>query len=330
MSSQKQSGKAFEFAVLSSLQKHLGPANCTIAQSRTALSAEQDFAGLNAERQKEDMLAADAASSILCYMEPALLECRAGRKKLTLSVQEDKAGMAGDVRDIVIYSDCGNWQIGISAKHQHEALKHSRLSNQIDFGLKWFGISCSPEYFAAIAPVFERLNQLKKQDKLWSEIADKDSSVYVPILQAFKKELLAIAARNPREVAEGLISYLIGEQDFYKVMKIKKQSKVQVFNFNGSLNRAASGTSPLIKLEKLNLPARLVELDFHRSRDHEKPSSNTLDLICDAGWQLSFRLHNASSKVEPSLKFDINLIGRPNSLQTFTAIWPAEPFTSSP
>ncbi|RPD37239.1 HaeIII family restriction endonuclease, partial [Candidatus Liberibacter solanacearum] len=31
----------------------------------------------------------------------------------------------------------------------------------------------------------------------------------------------------------------------------------------------------------------------------------------DGGWNISFRLHNASSKVEPSLKFDIQLVKTP-------------------
>ena len=31
----------------------------------------------------------------------------------------------------------------------------------------------------------------------------------------------------------------------------------------------------------------------------------------DNGWQFSFRIHNASTFVEPSLKFDIQLIGIP-------------------
>jgi len=32
------------------------------------------------------------------------------------------------------------------------------------------------------------------------------------------------------------------------------------------------------------------------------------------GWQLSFRIHNASTLVEPSLKFDINIVGLPGSV----------------
>ncbi len=92
-----------------------------------------------------------------------------------------------------------------------------------------------------------------------------------------------------------------------------------MFNFNGALNAPVQNRLPEIRLEKLKLPSRVVELDFHRGE--VETSSTTLDMICDAGWQLSFRLHNASTKVEPSLKFDINLVGHPNNLQTFTATW---------
>jgi hypothetical protein len=34
----------------------------------------------------------------------------------------------------------------------------------------------------------------------------------------------------------------------------------------------------------------------------------------DKGWQISFRIHNASTMVEPSLKFDINIVGLPSNL----------------
>jgi hypothetical protein len=78
-------------------------------------------------------------------------------------------------------------------------------------------------------------------------------------------------------------------------------------------------TQPRIKLDKLKLPTRIVELALRQGE--AESSGTTLDMICDAGWQLSFRLHNASSMVEPSLKFDINLVGRPNNLQTFTEVW---------
>ena len=45
-------------------------------------------------------------------------------------------------------------------------------------------------------------------------------------------------------------------------------------------------------------------------------SYNTLNMILDGGWEISFRIHNASTKVEKSLKFDIKLLGNPPILFT--------------
>ncbi|MBQ7367610.1 MAG: HaeIII family restriction endonuclease [Spirochaetaceae bacterium] len=38
-------------------------------------------------------------------------------------------------------------------------------------------------------------------------------------------------------------------------------------------------------------------------------------------WALSLRIHNASGWVEPSLKFDIQLIGVPNNLSSQIKSW---------
>ena len=37
-------------------------------------------------------------------------------------------------------------------------------------------------------------------------------------------------------------------------------------------------------------------------------------MVCDKGWQLSFRIHSAESLVIPSLKFDVNMVGNPASM----------------
>uniref|UniRef100_UPI003007F3A2 HaeIII family restriction endonuclease n=1 Tax=Acinetobacter haemolyticus TaxID=29430 RepID=UPI003007F3A2 len=56
---------------------------------------------------------------------------------LQLEIVADKAGESGDVRDVLALRSSQNWEIGISAKNNHRAVKHSRLSNDIDFGQKW-------------------------------------------------------------------------------------------------------------------------------------------------------------------------------------------------
>ncbi len=40
----------------------------------------------------------------------------------------------------------------------------------------------------------------------------------------------------------------------------------------------------------------------------------TLLVTMNEGWQISFRIHSASSRIEPSLKFDINLVSASQSL----------------
>jgi hypothetical protein len=161
---------------------------------------------------------------------------------------------------------------------------------------------------------------LKDEDALWADLEDKEDTIYSALLRAFRRELLRLDSEHPGKVATELASYLIGRKDFYKITKLQNLSKVQVFNFNGTLNNIYAGAKPLIHLERLKLPRRIVELDFKNDETGNK-SSTTLELICDGGWQISFRIHNASSRVEPSLKFDIGLIAKPNSLPTFHVLW---------
>ena len=56
------------------------------------------------------------------------------------------------------------------------------------------------------------------------------------------------------------------------------------------------------------LPTEIVDIDF-------KLESNTTAIVTmNNDWTLSFRIHNASSRVESSLKFDINLLKSPKKL----------------
>lgn len=63
------------------------------------------------------------------------------------------------------------------------------------------------------------------------------------------------------------------------------------------------------------LPTRIVNLEF-------KPNSmNTVELYTDGGWQFSSRIHNASTKVETGLKFDIHIVGMPTTIITINCSW---------
>lgn len=182
----------------------------------------------------------------------------------------------------------------------------------INFGEKWLSNSCSRNYFDDISPVFSMLKDIKAKDRStkWTTIQNMHEVVYVPILKAFKKELLRLDKKHPNEVAQNLVKYLIGTEDFYKVIKGKKKVEIQAYNIHGTLNQPFQKIKPKAKIQKLKLPSRLIEIVF------KKDSKTTLIVSLDEGWQISFRIHNASSRVEPSLKFDINLISAPQSLFT--------------
>lgn len=198
-----------------------------------------------------------------------------------------------------------------SAKNNHRAVKHSRLSNDIDFGQKWLGFPCSIEYFQEIKPVFDNLAMVRTASKAtqkWDTLGDYHTSVYVPVLDAFKKELLRLDNENPGIVAENLVKYLIGNQDFYKVIKGKNKVEIQAYNLHGTLNLSFKNIQPKARIQRLKLPNRLIEVVYQDN------SKTTILVTLNEGWQISFRIHNASSRIEPSLKFDINLVSAPHSL----------------
>ena len=99
-------------------------------------------------------------------------------------------------------------------------------------------------------------------------------------------------------------------EDFYKVIKGNKKVEIQAYNLSGTLNLPFENIKPKARIPKLKLPSRLIEIVYQDN------STTTLLVSLNEGWQISFRIHNASSRVEPSLKFDINLVSAPHTLFT--------------
>ena len=282
----------------------------SITENDPYKTAKNCFASFDEAEQSKYRITASSAINFLMDIEPRLKFGINDKDILQLEIVSDYAGQTGDVRDVLTIRALQKWEIGISAKNNHKAVKHSRLSQRIDFGKNWLGVPCSANYFDEIKPVFDRLEQIRAKDKstLWTSIDNMHEAVYVPVLAAFRKELLRLDKENPNVVAENLVQYLIGNQDFYKVIKGKKQVEVQGYNMNGTLNLPFEKEQPKAKIPKLKLPSRLIEIVF------QEGSNTTLLVSLNEGWQISFRIHNASSRVEPSLKFDINLVGAPQSL----------------
>ncbi len=320
---QTQNGKAFEYACVIALYEKLkNGQKVTIEESTQIVTARKLYDDVSEDMKHSLDAAANAAVRVIERLEPQLWNA-CGNEPLYLSLQPDAAGMKGDVRDVLCIRKQNGWEIGLSCKHNHHAVKHSRLSDTIDFGKEWLGIPCSKEYFDRVVPLFSELREIRDTSKkegspaLWNSVAQKAEKYYIPVLQAFMDELNQIDRENPKCVPELLVHYLLGKNDFYKVITDDKNrtTRVEAVNIMGTLNQIAGDEKSIAKIPILKMPSQFYHIDF-------KPgSNNTIEVVCDEGWQISMRLHNASSKVEPSLKFDVNLISLPSSAYTQVEPW---------
>lgn len=312
-------GRAFEFACLQVFYnaiKDKRPA--TINKTSSVMVAEKCFLALSKPQQNLMVKAANSTVDTIFDLEPMILD---GNDTLTLSIQPDKKGIAGDVRDILITRKGAKWEIGFSMKHNHFAVKHSRLSPTIDFGDKWYGHPCSDQYFQDILPLFRKLRLLKAENKKWEEIPNKADVVYKPLLQAFLDELRRSYDQN-KDISAKLVEYLLGEHDFYKVISIENQriTQLQAFNLHSSLSKQTKMRRSKIKIPKTLLPDRIVDTEIAPAKN-ENGEVNTVNIYLNNGWQFSLRIHNASKRVEPSLKFDIQITGMPTSIMKLDCIW---------
>ncbi|GAA7353637.1 hypothetical protein HpCK71_04700 [Helicobacter pylori] len=305
-------GRAYEYAWCLALEQKLSVFKKVIVDKQSGFNAcYRAYESLEKSLQDRYLESAKQGVLLLLDCEPLLSEViGSSQNEITLSLQKDKLGEIGDVRDILIYFD--RFYIGLSIKHNHEALKHSRLSKDLDFGEKWLGVGVSQNYKDTIKPLFERLENAKKEGMLWRDFPNKEQEIYAPLLQAFKKEVLRIDENKKNKVPQKMVEYLLGKYDFYKAILLEREqkTKLEAYHFNNTLNRSVKNKPKrIIPLSKL--PTRMIYFDF-------KPKSfNTLELVLDEGWSFSLRIHNASSRVEPSLKFDIKLLSKPESVAVF-------------
>ena len=308
-------GRAYEYICLLTLNEEINKIRKSEIIENSAFTAAQNAWNFVDDNFKSLLSeSAKAAVQTIFDMEPMIIED--GNDVLKLQIQTDNEGKEGDVRDILISRKDVCWEIGLSIKHNHFAVKHSRIGRNLDFGKKWFGVPCSENYWNNIKPVFDYLAEQISQNKNWSDLPSKNNNVYKPILNAFMDEIKESTKQNPM-VPQKMVEYLLGEFDFYKVISIdsKRITQIQSYNLHGTLNKSTRTINPKIKIPVVMLPTRIVSFDF-------KPnSSNTVELYMDGGWQFNFRIHNASTKVEQSLKFDIQIIGMPTTIISINCSW---------
>ena len=314
-SSSNDQGRAYEFAWINALCERLSQIrNVTIVNNSSYHANERSWNLMNEEMQQLFIRSAYAAVDTILELEPIMVEIN--DDEVLLEFQRDGAGIEGDVRDIVIKRNDIDWEVGLSIKHNHEAVKHSRLSHRLDFGMEWFGMPCSQQYWNDIEPIFQMLSQEKNNGTAWSELPNKENDVYIPLLEAFINEVLRSYHLNP-SLPQRMVEYLIGVCDYYKVVSVdsRRMTLVHSFNLHGTLNHPSTQKVSAFEVPIVDLPTELISIRF-------KPNStNTVEMYLNNGWELSFRIHNASTLVEPSLKFDIQFIGMPLSILNIECRW---------
>lgn len=285
MASQVINGKAFEWAVGHELCKSYG---FTLIEDLTAKRNRECFNDKSINDKQREVYCRSAMHSVKHIVEKENLESDG-----TVHFMEDRKGEDGDVRDIII--TFRGREIGISCKTNHEAYKHSRLSDRVDFVKKW-GLDpngCSEEYFCAIRPLFEQLRQIKKESNSqfkWADIENVPYQYYWPILNAFQTEIERVHTKNP-DMSRDFIRYLVGNKDFYKIISKPKEVIISAYNLHGTLN--------------VPIPPLPDRIDLIKDKNSSQYSKT---IIFSKGWTFNFRIHSASSRVEPSLKFDVNAI----------------------
>ena len=255
-------GRAYEYAWMKTLYKALSAVRKTRVVNNSSLEANQRaWNVMDDEMQRLLETSANAGIDMILELEPRMSENDG--VELLLEFQKDEAGTKGDVRDIVIKGDSSNWEVGLSIKHNHEAVKHSRLSQRLDFGKEWFGIPCSAQYWTDVKPVFDRLKQEKSKKKNWADILEKDEEVYVPLLQAFMDEIQR-DYQTDAFMSKKMVEYLIGTDDYYKIVSHDKRRKtsIQTFNLHGSLNQPGKKKKSPHHVPIVELPTELVAMKF--------------------------------------------------------------------
>lgn len=311
-SKQMTTWKSFEYALLIQFEEKLkNKTNVRVVQNSSLLVTKNCFEKVTSLEKSEYLIAASFAVNFLIDTEPRLSNDLWKSDILELEIVSDERGKTWDVRDVLAIRALQKWEIGVSAKNNHMAVKHSRLSPKIDFWKEWLNKNVSIDYFNEITPIFSKLQNIKESSNwkaLWTDLGNEKYQIYSQILTAFIKELRKIYEEDNEWVSRNLISYLVWNKDFYKVIKRRNKIEIHAYNMNGTLNQLFNNIEPIYKTPLVPFPSKITSIWF------KKDSENTVEVHFNNEWALSFRIHNASSRIEASLKFDIQLISSPKSL----------------
>lgn len=308
-------GRAYEYAWCQALVKSLKTLQkINIVKNSSFFANQKAWNNLSIEKQDLFFISANATIDNILELEPIIQESI--EETLYIEFQKDEFGRIGDVRDIIVRRNNIDWEVGFSIKHNHSAVKHSRLSHALDFGSEWYNVPCSEIYWNDVKSIFNILNQWKSEKKKWVDLDNKEKDVYFPLLKAFLEEIKR-AYKKDHNIVIKLFYYLVGIKDYYKIVSDDKKQLtfIHTFNLYGTLNKPSKIKISAFNIPISNIPTEILTVRF-------KPNSRTtIEVYMDNGWAFSFRIHSASSYIQPSLKFDIQFISTPISVWNIECKW---------
>ena len=217
-------GRAFEYITLITLKEEISKVrDVVIKEDSSFFATKRAWNQIDLTLQSDLKKASKAPIDIIFESEPMI--CEDSGDVLELLIQPDSQGEKGDVRDILLVRRDISWEVGLSLKHNHSAVKHSRLAKDLDFGEKWFGIPCSEQYWKDIGPIFKYLEEEKSKRSKWRDLPDKENDVYVPLLNAFKDELAEIDTKDNDEAIARKIRQLQERKERREKRKAEKAEK---------------------------------------------------------------------------------------------------------
>lgn len=316
---QTRNGKGFEYACLKAIKAACTELTVKIDErdSPALNSAKNCFESLETQEQRKFCIAAQAPIPFLMDCEPNLNDAD-DPSLLSIGLQSDSEGQAGDVRDVLLYrvdpkKQTRNWECGISCKHNHDATKHPRINFKPPvkdlFATSWApSFTMQQEYFGACEEVYELCKTDIEQGELWTNVFSEDeiaSCVYKPINRGLMHSIDSL--KTDSQFVYEFFTYCMGTRDFYKIIMQDKDNltRLTVFNFSKTLGAPSKNIKKgRFKLNALPFPKRIISVAY--------VSDSTFHVNFDEGWAFSFRLHNADSKMKAvGLKYDIRLIGVP-------------------
>ena len=275
-----QTGRAFEFAIVSELTR-LSGVTLTSRASDAQIRDSAKFEALDSSRKRLFQEAAKALVKMLVEN---------GVNSASVDRLSDDEAAAGDVTDIRITPIGKHPVINLSIKNNHHALKHQRppsLMQQLGFGK---GSSQDCGYRAQLQSVFDSFcvasKRLVPDAKKFSQLKDVDHEfinrqLYAPVCELVTATLRKHLANSI--VCQTYFRFLVGNTDYIKV--VLSQGQLEITHF-----------------DQIPMPSTCTV-------DYSSANPGYIYLTFDNGWKISMRLHTASSRLAeqgqtPSTKFD--------------------------